>query len=276
MRESQRIQLTEAGTPGVAASLPHGARILRGERRLVTPSPEFPDPASADPEKLLHHFLTSQWGYGAGHFRRIFGGPPSNPMPDHTVGVHWTPRSIIADRFTEHSERFPEQAGRPMGDRESYGIREHDVFDMASRSRRPFARKIEKDLLNRTDPLPEDPDYYYQSYTPNVFHGGGAYRDLSGTHQHRGATPASDAAVPFSMGVVWHGRLDHSALDTDSRVTGFESEIDLKPGSRIQIDGATMHIPEAGRPLEYISRGNWNRVQFKQPLSVLIGDRYRW
>lgn len=273
MRESQRIQLTEAGTPGVAASLPPGARILRGERRLVVPSPEFPDPASADPEKLLHHFLTSQWDYNPDQFRRIYSGPPERPRPDHTLGVHWTTRPVISERFTEHSLSSPDQIGRPMGDLESYGIRENDVYEMAQRSRRPFGRKIARELENRTDPLPEDPESYYQSYKPNVFHGGGAYRDLSGTHQYRGRSPSPDAAAPFRMGVVWHGRLDHSALDLDSRVTGFESEIDLKPGSSIQIDGATMHIPEAGRPLDYIGKGNWNHVQFRQPLTALIYNR---
>jgi hypothetical protein len=270
MRAWQRIQLNTDGTPGVASQLEQGSIIHRGERRIIIPSPEFPDPASADPEKLLRHHLTSLWGLGESKFRRVFGerDPHNINNVDNTIGVHWSPSSsVIAARFTEHRGEAVQQ-GRPMEDWESRGIRQAETHDIADRLNSPTARRVRKTLKDLTIPDDYD-DRYFQHYRRSE------YRDLSGDRQHRGSSPSPTAAVPYAMGVIWHGKLDHSAVDVDRRVTGFESEIDLKPGSSVQIHGATLDIPSAGHRLSYAQGGTWNHIQFKEPIRALIQESSR-
>lgn len=250
MRDPQRAQLNWDGTPGAASRLPQGATIHRGEVRTVFPSPEFPDPASADPEALLRHYLTTQWGRSEANMQRL--GLRTRGRPDHTVGVHWTPSDgSIAHRFTEIGPKA--QQGRPMEDWESRAIRTEELAETTSWRRSPVARSVHRALSDPERPF--------------------AFRELTAPRQHFGDNPASTAAAPYSMGVIWHGELDHSAVDLNQQVTKFESEIDLSPGSRLKIHGATLEIPSPGRIHSFAQGGGWQKVQFKDPIVAMIDRR---
>ena len=189
-------------------------KIYRGEVRRVYPTPEHPDPASADPHELLQHWTQPNYPYPKNY--RGFG---------LSVGQHWT-RSpeIMPHRFVE-PVLLGKQPGVPMGQREQRAVSAQDFSQtdapegVSWHEHYPAVQAAEKSVKR------------YERQGVNVF------RDLSG-----GDPDLPGAAKPFHMGVVWEA---HHPERSETG-TNYEDELNLPHQSHVEITGARIFVPKSG------------------------------
>jgi hypothetical protein len=246
-----------------------GQPVFRGERRLIIPTPEMPDPATADPRRVVTHLLTNRFGRSD----PLALSEYQSNRPDETVGVHWsTDNRVIPQRFTEmyNGGQSIAQPGVQMSDDERHGIRLTDLNDNAnmrhdrllrqgrsswSADRAAAGRVLAHDIIGNNNPWKLK------------------YRDLSGEGQFAGASPSTGAAAPYLAQVIWEGRHNPAGIGTsDEYSTDFESEITYEEDSPIEITAARVaKIPRSGEEFGNPYKDIWNRVQFDQPIQSRIG-----
>lgn len=248
-----------------------GQPIFRGERRLIIPTPEMPDPATADPRRVVTHLLTNRYGRSD----PLALNEHKNSRSDETVGVHWSvDNQVIPQRFTEmySGGQRSAQPGVPMSDDERHGVRLTDLNDTANMRyyrmldqgrtysdahRTAAGRVLAHDITGNNDPQKLK------------------YRDLSGEGQFAGPSPSTGAASPFVAQVIWEGRHNPAGIGTaDDYSTDFESEITYEEESPMEITAARIaKIPRSGEEFgNPYDKDIWNRVQFDQPIQSRIGS----
>jgi hypothetical protein len=245
-----------------------GQPIFRGERRLIIPTPEMPDPANADPRHVVTHLLTNRFGRSDPLALSAYQGH----RPDEAVGVHWSADDrVIPQRFTEmySGGQSIAQPGVHMSDDERHGIRLTDLNDTANMR---YDRLLNQGRSSWSA---------YQSAAGRIMTGraplGDAgkhhYRDLSGNSQFAGASPSTGAAAPYVAQIIWEGRHNPAGIGVaDEYSTDFESEITYEEDSPIEITAARVaKIPRSGEEFGNPSKDIWNRVQFDKPIQSRIG-----
>lgn len=217
-----------------------GIKIFRGEVRPVVPTYLMPDPSNERyPGEVLKQLRRGNLYPIKDAIR---GRGPRTGLDNASIGTHWSTNfSVSKDNFAYANGN---QRGVPASPRD--------------------LRKMKRGWDSHRSNPDDLPDHWKGDnivYPSDRLTGSSGYAD-----------PSAYDARPFSGRFIWHGTIDNpeEQVDPNSLWTPYEKEINLKPGSRINIHAVHYAVAPSDTP-HYST--NFNTIQFDEPIQMRIGRR---